>query len=244
MNRAKMRWRRVAIMASVIVAVAAWRYETLPRARTAELVKSADASTAPAAHAAQAAPSSQTSTQSRSSSPGPAVRALDLAALRRSLAGRPDGEAETQRIVAFARFRDRMDAYAQDKDRMPAAEQSQTAREILAELPEHVARNEIVPVQAEALTAALLIDAEPDPVAREIQLQAAQRQWDAYARRTVGPSPAQDPRFRTYAMQSRDIVQQVQSSVPDPRQQQIEIAQRLQALRVRVFDGASTPDTH
>lgn len=233
-----MRWRRAAVMAGVIVAAAAWRYETQSRTRTAEPVKSAGASIA------RAVPSSRTSMPAHAASPGPAERALDLAALRRSLAGRPDSEAETQRIVAFARFRDRMAAYAQDKDRMLAAERSQTAREMLAELPEHVARNEIVPVQAQALTAALLTDAEPDPVAREIQLEAAQRQWDAYSRRSVGPSPAQDPRFQRYALQSRDIVQQVQSSVPDPRQQQIEIAQRLQALRVRLFDQASTPDTH
>jgi phospholipase C accessory protein PlcR len=233
-----MRWLCAAIIAGAIVAVAAWSYETQSRARTAEPVKSAGASTA------QAAKSAQTSTQFPSTSPGPAERALDLAALRRSLDGRSDSQAETQRIVAFARFRDRMAAYAQDKDGMPAAERSQTAREILAALPEHVARNEILPVQAQALTAQLLADAEPDPVARDAQLDAAQRQWDAYSRRTVGPSPEQDPRFTTYALQSRDIVQQVQSSVPDPRQQQIEIAQRLQALRVRLFDHVSASDTH
>lgn len=233
-----MRWLRAAIVLGAIVAAAAWRYETQSRVRMAEPVKSAGAS------AVQAAKSAQTSTRFPSTSPGPAERALDLAALHRSLAGRSDGQAETQRIVAFARFRDRVAAYAQDKDRMPVAERSQTAREILAALPEHVARNEILPVQAQALTAQLLTDAEPDPVAREAQLEAAQRQWDAYSRRTVGPSPAQDPRFKTYALQSRDIVQQVQSSVPDPRQQQIEIAQRLQALRVRLFDPASASGTH
>jgi hypothetical protein len=32
--------------------------------------------------------------------------------------------------------------------------------------------------------------------------------------------------------------------VADPRQQQVVIAQRLQALRVRLFDGASTPEKH
>lgn len=233
-----MRWLRAAIIAGAVVAVAAWRYETESRARTVEAVKSAGASIA------QGATSARTSTQSPSTSPGPAERALDLAALQRSLASRSDGQAETQRIVDFARFRDRVAAYAQDKDRMPAAERSQTAREILAALPEHVARNEILPVQAQAMTAQLLTDAEPDPVARDAQLEAAQRQWDAYSRRTVGPSPEKDPRFQTYALQSRDIVQQVQSSVPDPRQQQIEIAQRLQALRVRLFDHAFTPDAH
>jgi hypothetical protein len=39
-------------------------------------------------------------------------------------------------------------------------------------------------------------------------------------------------------------VAQVQSSTPDPVQQQAIIAQRLQALRVQLFDHASSPDTH
>ncbi|MCW0091870.1 phospholipase C accessory protein PlcR, partial [Burkholderia pseudomallei] len=50
-------------------------------------------------------------------------------------------------------------------------------------------------------------------------------------------------RYLAYARQSRDIVAQVQASVPDPDQQQAVIAQRLQALRVQLFDQASRSDT-
>ncbi|VBY86681.1 phospholipase C accessory protein [Burkholderia pseudomallei] len=126
---------------------------------------------------------------------------------------------------------------------MPAEERARLAREILAELPEHVARNEIVPVQAEALSAALLADATSDSRTRDAAIQSMRQQWDAYAERTVGPSPASDPRYLAYARQSRDIVAQVQASVPDPDQQQAVIAQRLQALRVQLFDQASRSDT-
>jgi hypothetical protein len=69
-------------------------------------------------------------------------------------------------------------------------------------------------------------------------------QWNAYAKRTVGPSPAKDPRYEAYVRQSRAIFQEVQATIADPAQQQLIIAQRLQALRVELFDHESSPDTH
>lgn len=246
MNKVKTRRRRAAIaVACAIVAIGVWRYASRshagdearaesPGASPARVLASSGVSAlASAAAAAPAAPAL-----------GPAERSLDVAALRKEFAGRPDAQAEVQRIVAFARFRDRVAAYGAGKDGMSATERTRLAREILAELPEHVARHEIVPVQAQAMTAALLTDAEADSAARAAQLEASRRQWDAYSRQTVGPSPAEDPRFQAYARQSRDIVQQVQSSVPDPQQQQIEIAQRLKALRVQLFDHTPSPGTH
>ena len=248
MNKVKTRRRRAAIaVACAIVAIGVWRYASRshagdearaesPGASPAHVLASSGVSALALALAAAAAPAAPAL--------GPAERSLDVAALRKEFAGRPDAQAEVQRIVAFARFRDRVAAYGAGKDGMSATERTRLAREILAELPEHVARHEIVPVQAQAMTAALLTDAEADPAARAAQLEASRRQWDAYSRQTVGPSPAEDPRFQAYARQSRDIVQQVQSSVPDPQQQQIEIAQRLKALRVQLFDHTPSPGTH
>lgn len=175
---------------------------------------------------------------------GPQERALDLPALREALAGRSDAQAEEHRIVAFARFRDLVAAYSGDRARMSALDRARVARRILAELPEHVARNEIVPVQAEALTAVLLNDAEPDPLARSAALSASHEQWDAYAKQTVGPSPEQDPRYRAYVQRSRIIFQEVQATIPDPVQQQTVIAQRLQALRAELFDERASTGMH
>ena len=149
-----------------------------------------------------------------------------------------------KRIVAFARFRDEVAAYGDRRNSLPQAERTALARRILDELPDHVARNEIVPVQAEALSAALLTDTEVDPATRSAAIRSMRAQWDAYAQQTVGPSPAQDPRYLAYEQQSRDVVRQVQASVPDPDQQQTVIAQRLQALRVQLFDGASPSGAH
>lgn len=225
-------------VAAALVVVAAWRHGTHTQAVTVTADKANDISAVRAVVASRASP------HLGSTAPGPAELALDLDALRKSLAGRADTGEEVARIVAFARFRDRVAAYGRDEDTMSGPERSQRARQILAELPEHVARNEIAPVQAEVMTAALLGDAEPDPIARAADWEASHRQWDRYARQTVGPSPAQDGRYRDYIRQSREIVAQVQSSVLDPQQQQIVIAQRLQALRVQLFDPTPPPAAH
>jgi phospholipase C accessory protein PlcR len=220
----------------VVVAVAAWRYKMPSQVATAQRLRSGIAASEQGRHTTTA------STVDTEAQAGPAERALDLAALRKSLAGRADAQAEVQRIVAFARFRDRVAAYGSG-EAMPEKERAELARQILAELPEHVARNEIVPVQAEALSVALLTEIEADPATRNAAIEALRQQWDAYARQTVGPSPAQDSRYQAYAQQSRDIIEQVQASVRDPQEQQLLIKQRLQALRVQLFDRTTSPNT-
>ncbi len=233
MKRSRALWRGVGIVAGVAVALAAWRYGTLSQAATPGEARGGGATSVATAGPAPAW-----------NAAGPEERRLDLVALRRSLASRPDADAEVARIVAFARFRDRVAAYGNSRNSLPAAERAALARLILDELPEHVARNEIVPVQAEALSAALLVDTQSDTATREAAIQSMRAQWDAYAQQSVGPSPAQDPRYVAYAQQSRDIVQQVQASVSDPDQQQRVIGQRLQALRVQLFDSAVSPGAH
>lgn len=237
MKKNRALWRRTGAIAAIGVAVVAiWRYEAAT----------------PAQAASSGTPAAMASTQSAAADtfgtgaalPGPEERRLDVDALRRSLGGRPDADAEVKRIVAFARFRDEVAAYGDRRNSMPQAERTALARRVLDELPDHVARNEIVPVQAEALSAALLTDTEADPATRSAAIRSMRAQWDTYAQQTVGPSPAQDPRYLSYEQQSRDVVRQVQASIPDPDQQQAVIARRLQALRVQLFDGASPSGAH
>ncbi|MCA8295471.1 phospholipase C accessory protein PlcR [Burkholderia sp. AU30198] len=231
------RWRRTGAIAAIGVAVVAiWRYEAATPAQAA--------SSGTTTTMASTQPGVADTFGNGSATPGPEERRLDVDALRRSLAGRPDADAEVKRIVAFARFRDEVAAYGDRRNSMPQAERAALARRILDELPDHVARNEIVPVQAEALSAALLTDTEADPATRSAAIRSMRAQWDTYSQQTVGPSPAQDPRYLSYEQQSRDVVRQVQASIPDPDQQQAVIAQRLQALRVQLFDGASPSGVH
>lgn len=241
MKKNRALWRRTGAIAAIGVAVVAiWRYEAATPAQAA----SSGTPVATAGIRSGAADTFGTGTGIGVVTPGPEERRLDVDALRRSLAGRPDADAEVKRVVAFARFRDEVAAYGDRRNSLPQAERDALARRILDELPDHVARNEIVPVQAEALSAALLTDAEADPATRGAAIRSMRAQWDTYAQRTVGPSPAQDPRYLSYEQQSRDVVRQVQASIPDPDQQQAVIAQRLQALRVQLFDGASPSGVH
>ncbi|CAB3750483.1 phospholipase C accessory protein PlcR [Burkholderia puraquae] len=237
MKKNRALWRRTGAIAAIGVAVVAvWRYEAATPAQAA--------SSGTTAATASAQPGAADTFGTGAATPGPEERRLDVDALRRSLAGRPDADAEVKRIVAFARFRDEVAAYGDRRNVLTPAERSALARRILDELPDHVARNEIVPVQAEALSAALLTDTDADPATRSAAIRSMRAQWDAYAQQTVGPSPAQDPRYLSYERQSRDVVRQVQASIPDPDQQQAVIAQRLQALRVQLFDGASPSGVH
>ncbi|KVZ19612.1 phospholipase C accessory protein PlcR [Burkholderia cepacia] len=241
MKKNRALWRRTGAIAAIGVAVVAiWRYEAATPAQAA----SSGTPVATAGTRYGAADAFGTGTGTGVVTPGPEERRLDVDALRRSLAGRPDADAEVKRVVAFARFRDEVAAYGDRRNSLPQAERDALARRILDELPDHVARNEIVPVQAEALSAALLTDTEADPATRGAAIRSMRAQWDTYAQRTVGPSPAQDPRYLSYEQQSRDVVRQVQASIPDPDQQQAVIAQRLQALRVQLFDGASPSGVH
>lgn len=237
MKRWNRRWRHASVTAILlgVVAVLGSRYllptsvYTLPRPRGVAVADQHGPAT-PLGRTVQIFASA-----------GPAERALDLEALRESLAGRPDAQAERERIVAFARFRDSLAAYGTERAALSASERAQRARALLAELPEHVARKEIVPVQAEAASIALLTDAEPDAAMRATAIADMRRQWDSYARATVGPSPARDPRFQVYARESRRIVEEVQVGTADPAAQQAAIAQRLLALRVQLFDTAAAP---
>lgn len=227
----------------VLIVFAIWRHERRFVAAHALPAKPSDRA-APVRSLAPPNTLTASTASMPAAAPGPQERALDLPALREALAGRSDAQAEAHRIVAFARFRDLVAAYSAGRARMSSQDRARVARRILAELPEHVARNEVVPIQAEALTAELLNDAEPDPLARSAALAASHEQWEAYAKQTVGPSPADDPRYRAYAQRSRIIFQEVQATIPDPVQQQTVIAQRLQALRAELFDERASTGMH
>lgn len=234
MQKSRLSWSLLAVLLVSGTIAAAWWYST----------SSSAAATQPASAAVPTQQTASSGQTQAASTAGPAERRLDIAALRKSLAGRPDAEAEVQRILAFARFQDQVADYGANRKNMSDQDKRILAQQILGELPEHVARNEIVPVQAEALSAALLMDAEPDPATRDAAIQNMQQQWNSYAQQTVGPSPAQDPRFQTYSQQAKQIVDQVQATVRDPDQQQTIIGQRLQTLRTQIYDGGAPSGTN
>jgi phospholipase C accessory protein PlcR len=164
--------------------------------------------------------------------PGAAERGLDLSALRQSLRGQPDSEEKVAHVLAFARFRDHIAMLAA----MRSGDRSQQALQLLDELPDHVYRGELPPAQAISLSSALLQYAEPDAAARAAKVLQSEQRWKRYAQQAVGPSPALDPRHKTYERESLRIYQEVTSTISDPQQQQAVLMARLQALRVQLYD--------
>lgn len=173
------------------------------------------------------------------SGPGPAERALDLAALRKALAGNPNADAEFQRILTFARFRDSIDAYAKDRPNLTASQKRVQAQQIVDQLRGFVDQKEILPIEAKEINGFLVQDIEPEPGLRDAKIQAVRQQWDSYAQQTVGPSPALDPRHQVYEQESQQIVMAAQS-ISDPDQQQATIEANLKALRIQLYDAPST----
>ncbi|WP_266157505.1 phospholipase C accessory protein PlcR [Dyella silvatica] len=233
MSKSRTIWLGVALAGVALLAVVAWSHLNRP-------ASAGDGATNPFGSAAslvqKTAAMAAPPVLMHHTGPGPAESALDLAALKQELASRPDGEAEVQRIVAFARFRDEVSAYGTDRASMSPQQRRSEAQHIINELAGHVTNKEILPLQAEAMSATLLSDAEPDAALRDAQIRSVKQQWDAYSQQTVGPSPALDPRHQAYVQQSTQIIQDVQSQVADPAQQQAIIASRLQALRSQLYD--------
>ncbi|MFA8311155.1 phospholipase C accessory protein PlcR, partial [Burkholderia pseudomallei] len=92
------------MLAMIGVAVAGWRYVSPSQTAVAQSLKPGAASDE------RGGPPARARTDDAPAPAGPAERRLDLVALRKSLEGRDDAQAQVQRIVAFARFRDRIAA--------------------------------------------------------------------------------------------------------------------------------------
>lgn len=174
------------------------------------------------------------------SSRGRAERSLDLSVLRKALASKPNGEAEFERIVAFARFRDSIDAYAQSRPYLSAEQKRAQAQQIIDQLQQHVDQKEILPIEAKEINAFLVQDVELNPDLRAADIQAVKQQWDNYAQQTIGPSPALDPRHQVYEQEGAKIVLDAQG-IGDPDQQQAVMEQKLKALRGQLYDTPSIP---
>lgn len=236
MSKSRTIWSWLVLACAAFVAVIAWSHIGRPASTGSGATKKADGAASLVQKTAAAPPP----TLLRRLGPGPAESALNLSALQKELASRPDAEAEIRRIVAFARFRDEVSAYGAERNGMSPDQRRSEAQHIMSELAGHVANNEILPLQAEAMSATLLSDAESDPNVRDAEIRSVKQQWDAYSQQTVGPSPALDPRHQAYVQQSTQIIQDVQSQVSDPAQQQVIIASRLQALRSQLYDVPSS----
>ncbi|MDP9991743.1 hypothetical protein J2W28_002920 [Variovorax boronicumulans] len=169
-------------------------------------------------------------------SAGPLERGLDIDQLKRDLAGSgKDLEEELDRLVKLARFRDRMNVLAEVLPSLSDEERRQESYEVLHQLPEHVAKGEILPREALVTTTALLQIGESDPVVRDELTKRLTASLQAHARQLVGPEPITESRFQSYAQERDRMVSEVQSSVADPEARQAAMAQREFEIRQRHY---------
>ncbi len=169
-------------------------------------------------------------------SAGPLERGLDIDQLKRDLAGSgKDVDAEVDRLVRLARFRDRVAMLAEVLPSLSAEERRQEAYEVLHQLPEHVAKGEILPGQALITTKALLQIGESDPEVRDALTRRLTASLEAYARQVVGPEPVTESRYQGYAQERDRMVGEMRSSIQDPEARQAAIAKREFEIRQRHY---------
>lgn len=169
-------------------------------------------------------------------SAGPMERGLDIDQLRSDLATSGKSvEDEVDRLVKLARFRDRMNVLAEVLPTLSDDERRQESYEVLHQLPEHVAKGEILPREALATTRALLQIGEADPVVRDELTKRMTASLQAYVKQVVGPEPITESRFQSYAQERDRMVSEVQSSVQDPEARQAAMAQRDLEIRQRHY---------
>lgn len=169
-------------------------------------------------------------------SAGARERGLDVVRLRRDLAGTgKDVAQEVDRIVALARFRDRMDTLARVLPTLSDEERRDESYAILDQLPRHVANGEILPVEAIASTRALIQIGESDPVIRDALTKQLTESLQTHARKMLGPAPTSEPRYQSYTQARNQMASEVQATVQDPEERQRAMAQREFEIRSRHY---------
>lgn len=169
-------------------------------------------------------------------SAGARERGLDVVQLRRDLAGTgKDVAQEVDRIVALARFRDRMDTLARVLPTLSDEERRDESYAILDQLPQHVANGEILPVEAIASTRALIQIGESDPVIRDALTKQLTESLQSHAKQMLGPEPTSEPRYQSFTQARNQMASEVQATVQDPEERQRVMAQREFEIRSRHY---------
>lgn len=152
---------------------------------------------------------------------------------RQSAASAP----QPAQAMDFLRFQQSVVDFQQGRDTSSVQERQDAARAILEGLPGMVRSGYVLPIQALMLGNSLVNEAASGVADRAALASSLRVQIEEYSAQSVGPSPDQDPRFQRYQLQSMQIVEAVNRTLP-PEQRQAAIAAQLQKLREQIYDGA------
>lgn len=158
--------------------------------------------------------------------------------LNQALEREPNKVQERNRLVSYLRFQRAVTKWSEMKDSPNVAERQGLARELVQQLPGHVANGEVNAGEAAMLLTAMATDLEPDPARRQAWVESQRNQLTS----TQSPEQAralQEEKHRNevFAAAQAEIVARYQK-LPPASQDPAVLEAQLQALREKVFGGA------
>lgn len=164
----------------------------------------------------------------------------DWDALNRALADQPNKVQERARLVSYLRFQRAVAQWREMQDSPRTADRQSLAREVVAQMPGHVANGEVHAGEALSILATMAPDIEPDPARRTAWLDEQKKRLQAtQTEAEVQVLKAEKARNEDFASQEAAIVAKWQST-PEASRDPVTLAHQLQALREKVY-GTPAP---
>ena len=160
----------ISVVGAGVLGVAAWAW-------FGQGSLSSDAVTSTSAPADGSSPFGSVSPQSAGNAaqntamPSDSVRPDDWKAIQGAMkkAGFPDAEA--QRVVSYLGYQRHFEAWQGLDGTKDVQHRKELAKDLLAELPDRVSRNEFTPAEANLMAGVLLAEVEPDEAKRQQQIE-------------------------------------------------------------------------
>ncbi|KGM39753.1 hypothetical protein JY96_06155 [Aquabacterium sp. NJ1] len=164
----------------------------------------------------------------------------DWDALNKALEKEPNKVQERNRLVSYLRFQRAVSKWSEMKDGPNVAERQGLARELVQQLPTHVANGEINSGEASLLLTAVATDLEADPAKRQAWVEAQRNQLQGTQTEDQAKALQEEKRKNEdFARQQAELVARWQKS-PVAEQDPATLERQLQALREKVYGD----DTH
>lgn len=159
----------------------------------------------------------------------------DWDALNKALEKEPNKAQERNRLVNYLRFQRAVAKWSQMKDGPNVAERQSLARELVQEMPTHVANGEINSGEATLLLTAVAADLESDPAKRQawVDAQRAKLQGTQSEAQTAALQEEKRKNEEFARLQAEVVARWQKSSVAE--QDPATLERQLQALREKVF---------
>jgi hypothetical protein len=163
----------------------------------------------------------------------------DWDALNKALEKEPNKVQERNRLVDYLRFQRAVSKWSEMKDSPNVAERQGLARELVQQLPSHVANGEINSGEASLLLTAVATDLEADPAKRQAWVEAQRSQLQGTQTEDQAKALQEEKRKNEdFARQQAELVARWQKS-PVAEQDPATLERQLQALREKVYgEGA------